>query len=136
MKKNNKKVTPKRKKEREITFPAKVLSPVRHFLINEEKKLLQKMKLLKTEDPFNNESRVNDNASPDTDAREQMDHIKNKAIEQAMRRKLIQIRKALARIKIGKYGVCERCGRMIDTERLMIYPETTLCIHCERKKSK
>ena len=136
MKKNNKKVTPKRKKEKEITFPAKVLSPVRHFLINEEKKLLQKMKLLKTEDPFNDESRVNDNASPDTDAREQMDHIKNKAIELAMRRKLIQIRKALARIKIGKYGICEQCGQMIDTERLMIYPETTLCIRCERKKSK
>jgi len=30
-------------------------------------------------------------------------------------------------IKIGKYGICEDCGQMIDTDRLIIYPETTLC---------
>ncbi len=119
-----------------IVFPANLLLPIGRFLINEEKTLLKKMKLLKTEDPFVNTARLEDNASPDTDAREQMDHIKNQAIEMAMRKRLIQIRKALARIKIGKYGICEECGRMIDTDRLMIYPEATLCVRCEKKKNK
>ncbi len=42
----------------------------------------------------------------------------------------------MAMVKIGKYGVCEKCGKMIDTERLMIMPETTICVSCEKKKEK
>ncbi|KKR63523.1 MAG: hypothetical protein UU02_C0023G0001, partial [Candidatus Woesebacteria bacterium GW2011_GWA1_40_43] len=30
-------------------------------------------------------------------------------------------------IKLGKYGICEECGQMIDTERLIAFPEATLC---------
>ncbi|MBM3205879.1 conjugal transfer protein TraR, partial [Candidatus Shapirobacteria bacterium] len=58
------------------------------------------------------------------------------ALEGQINRKLIQIKKALSRLKIGKYGVCEKCGKMIDTDRLMIMPETTVCVKCEKKKEK
>ena len=53
-----------------------------------------------------------------------------------MERGIIQTRKALSRIKIGKYGICEDCGQMIDTDRLMIYPEATLCAKDARKREK
>ena len=46
------------------------------------------------------------------------------------------MRKALTRIRFGKYGLCERCGKFIDTDRLMIMPETTLCVECEKKREK
>ena len=39
-------------------------------------------------------------------------------------------------IKNKGYGICEDCGKMIDTDRLMIYPEATLCVSCEAKKEK
>jgi len=51
-------------------------------------------------------------------------------------RKIVQTRRALTRIKIGKYGICEKCGNLIDTDRLMVMPEATLCVNCERKKEK
>ena len=47
---------------------------------------------------------------------------------------IISVRKALSRVKLGKYGICEECGQMIDTSRLMIYPEATLCAKDAAKK--
>ena len=57
-------------------------------------------------------------------------------LSEELERKIIQTRKALTRIKIGKYGICEDCGEMIDTDRLMIYPEATLCAKCQKKREK
>ena len=132
MPKNIKRIHKKRTKP--PVFPANLIAPIGKFLLEKEKELLRKMKLLKTEDPFVNPARLNDNASPDTDAREQIDHLKIQAIEKAMKRQIIQIRKALTRVKIGKYGLCEKCGKMIDTDRLIIYPEATICVKCKKKE--
>ncbi|MBI4999343.1 TraR/DksA C4-type zinc finger protein [Candidatus Gottesmanbacteria bacterium] len=34
------------------------------------------------------------------------------------------------------YGICERCGKMIDTDRLAVMPAAELCLECEKKKEK
>jgi len=39
---------------------------------------------------------------------------------------------ALEKIKKGKYGKCEKCGKKIDLERLKIYPEARKCSKCEK----
>lgn len=44
---------------------------------------------------------------------------------------LTKIDTALARIENGAYGVCVKCGNMIDKERLLAIPETVLCIKCK-----
>lgn len=119
-----------------IAFPAKVLEPVKRFLSGEKEKLEKRQQELKKADPFSDTGRLADSAATDTDADEQIGHEKSTALTTYVERRLIQVRKALARIKIGKYGVCERCGRMIDTERLMVMPETTLCVECEKIKEK
>lgn len=117
-------------------FPLKILRPVADFLTQEVLRLERKKKAIAEEDPFIDSRRISDNASPDTDAVEQIGHAKAKALENQVNRKLIQIKKALTMIKIGKYGICEKCGKMIDTDRLMIMPETTVCVKCEKKKEK
>ncbi|PIU32980.1 hypothetical protein COT04_02545 [Candidatus Shapirobacteria bacterium CG07_land_8_20_14_0_80_39_12] len=117
-------------------FPLKILRPVADFLTQEVLRLERKKKDIVEEDPFVDSRRISDNASPDTDAVEQISHAKAKALENQINRKLIQIKKALTMIKIGKYGLCEKCGKMIDTDRLMIMPETTLCVKCEKKKER
>lgn len=38
---------------------------------------------------------------------------------------------ALNKIKNGKYGLCERCGRKIDQARIEILPEGRLCMSCK-----
>ncbi|MFC1649760.1 TraR/DksA family transcriptional regulator [Patescibacteria group bacterium] len=123
----------KKKKTSKVVFPKRVLLPVSNFLKANLKKLESRKKKLSKDDPFANSARVSDNASPDTDAAEQEGHERSSAVRGQIDRKIIQTKKALSRIKVGKYGTCEVCGDMIDTDRLMIYPETT---HCTKHASK
>lgn len=118
------------------SFPVKLLEPIKQFLHLEEKKLSKRKKELDEQDPFKNPVRVLDNASPDADASEQFGHANVEGLRKEIDRKLIQVRKALTMIKVGKYGTCEKCGRMIDTDRLTVFPEATLCVDCEKKREK
>lgn len=119
-----------------IKFPKRLLNPVSKLLKFRLKKLQRRKKAIEKEDPFADTSRVSDNASPDTDAEEQFGHARTTAIKEQYDRKIIQTKKALTRIKLGKYGTCEDCSRMIDTDRLMVYPEATMCADCKAKKEK
>lgn len=119
-----------------VTFPSSLLKPIKTFLHIEEQKLNQRKKDLEEQDPFKDEKRITDNASVDADASEQFGHATIEGLKRELDRKLIQIRKALTRIRLGKYGACEKCGEMIDTDRLMIFPEATVCIKCEKEKEK
>jgi RNA polymerase-binding transcription factor DksA len=126
----------KKKNPKVVKFPANLVVPVGKFLQGRLKRLEKRKKVIEKEDPFRNTSRVTDNASPDTDAAEQFGHARVSAIKEQLDKKMIQTKKALTRVKIGKYGICEDCGKMIDTDRLMIYPEATLCVKCETKREK
>lgn len=118
-----------------IRFPARVLAPLTHFLKREEKRLEKQKKALEAEDPFSDPARVNDNAASDADAAEEVGHERVAALKKEVDKRLISIRKALTRIKIGKYGLCVGCGRMIDTDRLAVNPTAEYCIECERKRA-
>jgi len=49
--------------------------------------------------------------------------------------KLIKkIKKALARIENGTFGICETCGEDISIQRLKARPVTTQCIDCKTKE--
>ena len=49
--------------------------------------------------------------------------------------KLIKkIKKALARIDNGTFGMCESCGENISAKRLKARPVTTQCIECKTKE--
>jgi RNA polymerase-binding transcription factor DksA len=117
-------------------FPASILAPVANLLTGKLKTLEKRKKEISGEDPFKNTERVNDNAAPDIEADEQFGHARTSALKTEIGRTIIQVRKALTRIKLGKYGICEVCGNMIDTDRLMIYPEATLCTKDAAKREK
>lgn len=119
-----------------LEIPANLLKPVGSFLQQRLRTLEKRRKVISSDDPFNDTSRLLDNASPDADAEEQFGHARTSAIKGQLDKKIIQTRKALSRIKIGKYGICEDCGEMIDTDRLMVYPEATLCAKCQKKREK
>lgn len=124
----------KKAKKETIKFPRNILTPIANFLSHEAKRLEKRRQSLSQRDPFADADRVVDNAASDTDAAEQDSHAQVAAMSRQTDRRLIQIKKALARIKVGKYGICEQCGQMIDTDRLVVMPETTLCVRCEQKK--
>jgi DnaK suppressor protein len=117
-------------------FPKNLLVPIGNFLGEQVKKMEFRKKTLSKEDPFENTSRLSDNAALDSDATEQINHARVSAVQKQIDRRIVQLKKALARVKIGKYGICENCGKMINTDRLMVYPEATLCVECEKRREK
>ena len=125
-----------KKNEQHIRFPANLLKPVSEFLVIQLRNLKIHKSKISSEDPFMDESRVLDNAATDTEAEEQFGHARVTAIKGELNNRAKQIKKALKRIKHGKYGICEDCQKMIDTDRLGAYPEATMCINCEKKREK
>lgn len=55
-------------------------------------------------------------------------------LENNEHQRMVEVDKALGKIKDGTYGKCERCGADIPDERLDIMPETTTCIKCSERK--
>jgi DnaK suppressor protein len=43
---------------------------------------------------------------------------------------------ALKRIKMGDYGHCVDCGRLIEKERLEAVPHAQLCVQCKMKRGR
>lgn len=117
-------------------FPSNLVAPVADFLKNRLNELKKQKKELSKEDPFKDTSRVTDNAAPDIEADEQFGHARTTALKSSVSKSIVQIRKALARLRIGKYGVCEECGQMIDTDRLIAYPEATFCTKDAKKRER
>lgn len=119
-----------------FSYPSNVLEPVRNYLQRKLFGLEDRKKELDQEDPFADQSRLNDNAAMDTDAAERIGHMEVSAVRKAIDRSIVQVRKALTMIRVGKYGLCENCSKMIDTDRLTVMPETTYCVDCEKKREK
>ncbi len=61
---------------------------------------------------------------------------KNLALVRRMEQRIQEIDNALRAAKKGTYGICERCGKPIDPERLKALPQTTLCVKCKNDVEK
>lgn len=46
---------------------------------------------------------------------------------------LFSIDHALRKIHQGRYGICEKCGKLIEKKRLKILPYARFCIKCTGK---
>ncbi len=72
---------------------------------------------------------------------EDVDEVASELIERdkmlslilTLERRLEDIDHAIQQAQQLGYGICERCGKPIDPERLEIFPETTLCVDCKRE---
>jgi DnaK suppressor protein len=52
-------------------------------------------------------------------------------VEHALELKLAEIERALEKIKKGKYGICEKCGKEIEEKKLKANPATRYCSKCK-----
>jgi DnaK suppressor protein len=57
----------------------------------------------------------------------------NMALRRRARRKVRSLEEALRRLEEGTYGVCERCGKEIGSQRLEALPQARLCIECAQR---
>ena len=124
----------KGKKKQVVKFPRNVLLPLRNYLISKREKLEKRKTKLAKEDPFADSDRINNNAASDAEAAEQSGHVRVTALKKEVDKGLINVRKTLTKIKVGKFGLCDSCGKMIDTDRLSIDPTAEFCVKCSAKK--
>ncbi len=77
--------------------------------------------------PINNE---------DTDMEEKADEMteydNRLSLEHSLELKLKDVDAALEKITAGNYGICEKCGKKIEEERLQAAPEARLCMSCNQ----
>jgi DnaK suppressor protein len=55
------------------------------------------------------------------------------AVVRALRSNLRDVERALSKVETGTFGICERCGEPISTERLEALPWAELCIDCKQR---
>ena len=119
-----------------MQYPRNVLQSVFDYLKKLEGDLLKRKKSLAKEDPFADTTRLNDNASDDTEAAEQFGHAQSAALGAETSDALKRVRSAMSRVDDGTYGKCITCEEMIDTDRLGIDPTADLCMSCAKKAAK
>ncbi len=56
------------------------------------------------------------------------------ALANSLREALGEVEHALAKLDDGSYGVCESCGRPIESARLEAMPAARLCIDCASRR--
>ena len=63
-----------------------------------------------------------------------MDAINNRSVnEAALRKKIVHLKNiesALKDINNPDFGKCIKCGKMIQKERVMLMPESKVCVDC------
>ncbi|WIF94571.1 TraR/DksA C4-type zinc finger protein [Caminicella sporogenes] len=53
-------------------------------------------------------------------------------LEDKEQKHLLKVEKALEKIENGTYGICEKCGKEIEFDRLDIIPDTEFCMKCSK----
>lgn len=119
-----------------MKFSLDFLKKIHAHLVHERKKVDSNITSLKSQDPFADPDRLNDNAASDTDAKEEISHERMQALEKELKLHMSDIEQALERIKKGTYGRCLTCNKTISPERLAVKPTALYCVECERKREK
>ena len=119
-----------------MKFPNELLHNISSNLLNLRVRLQRRITSLKSQDPFSDPDRLNDNAASDTEANEESSHERMEALEKELKINLEEINMTLERIKKGTYGKCMNCGKMIDDGRLKVKPTALYCLDCEKKREK
>lgn len=61
------------------------------------------------------------------------EYLSRLPVEYSMELRLQKIELALKKIRSGKYGKCEKCGKNIAQDRLQACPEAHFCVKCQPK---
>ncbi len=96
-------------------------------LLEERHDLMQKIERLREEVKVELEFEA-DEGDPELPERE-----KNLSLLATFEERLEEIDLALEHLKAGDYGICRKCGKPIDPERLAIVPEAQYCVPCKTK---
>ena len=108
-----------------MTTRPEIAARERHKLVEEQRSMAGQLERLR--ETLKVEVDVDaEEGDPDLIERE-----KNVALVSQLEGRLARVQAALRSIDKGRYGICERCGIEIPTERLEVRPDATLCLTCQ-----
>src|SRR5207248_5328456 len=113
-------------------------SEFRSLLEQERRRIADTIAHLHEENPRNMEDELGELAGRGSDnhlgdiASVTFDRELDEGLEEGAQQTLSQIDRALAKLDEGTFGLCERCGKPIASERLRARPWATLCIDDQR----
>jgi DnaK suppressor protein len=69
-------------------------------------------------------------------ATEAFEWEKRLVLERRLTNALAEVEQALNKYEAGTYGICDLCGRPIESGRLEALPQATLCLECKTHQAK
>lgn len=107
------------------------------LLLDERKRFIQELTQIENEGLMSNPKESSGDLSsysyhPADQGSDTMEKEKNVFLASAKGNELYEIDQALLRIKDGKFGPCQRCGKEIEKERLEAVPYAQQCVKCRR----
>lgn len=117
----------------------KLIEELKEKLEAEKNSIQEKLKKFATEDKdlkYNWDAKYpnREDGDKDEEADEVQEYENMVSLEHELETKLKDVLIALDKIKNNTYGVCEKCGKEIDKERLLAYPAAKICLKCNGKK--
>lgn len=108
---------------------------IRDLLLKQQQKVEQEIKAIEKDDPVHADA-LAESMEPGTESWLADVHSRAVAMKQGLVQISARIKHALVALKTGKYGKCEKCGKLIEPARLEVMPTATLCIACSKKSTK
>lgn len=118
-----------------LSFPKRTLDYIKKHLLRQELEIEKNLQDVEEDDPAKSVA-LAESSEPGTDSYIADAHTKSIVVGQQLKNAKISIRTALAKIKSGTYGKCDKCGKQIEVGRLMIMPTAQFCVSCSNKPSK
>lgn len=116
-------------------LPQTTLEVIKKYLLRQQKEVEKNLKTVEQDDPATQPA-LAESSEPGTDSWIAENHISTMALGNSLKLAAGSVRKALIKIKEGKYGQCEKCGKQIEVGRLLAMPTASLCLSDSKKTSR
>jgi RNA polymerase-binding protein DksA len=121
-------------------FPAKTLDKLRRLLEEERETYVRQAHDLAAEAEALASEREPGDTQFDEESGEgdtlNVERERDLALSASATQAVEEIDRALRRMDIGSYGICERCGKKIAVARLEALPFAALCIECKSREER
>jgi DnaK suppressor protein len=117
-----------------MVVPPTILRDLVIRLWKRSKELKKEEEMVKEVDPLMQAERADVSESADVVSGDIEKTIQDARLDLIQSARL-QIRQALAKVRIGTYGICETCKAPIDLARLRAFPQATTCFECAKKSN-
>lgn len=116
----------------------KLIDELKEKLETQKKSIKEELESFAEEDPnlkHNWDAKFpnREDADKDESADDAQEYDNMLSLEHSLELKLKDVNVALEKIKEGKYGICEKCGKEIEEERLKAVPEARFHMKCNGK---